>query len=88
MKPLQQLFGLALEQIWELQNKRRAIREYKKQIDKLNIECEGNLELFMKKREKCSSAEIKTLLFDKYLTKIHQSQNGIRTLTDLWKINI
>jgi len=84
MKPLQQLFGLALEQIWELQNKRRAIREFRKTMEQLNDECEGNLELFMKKKEKYSSAEIKTLLFDKYLTKIYQSQNGIRTLTEFW----
>ena len=84
MKPLQQLFGLALEQIWELQNKRRAIREFRKTLEQLNDECEGNLELYMKKKEKYSSAEIKTLLFDKYLTKIYQSQNGIRTLTEFW----
>ena len=84
MKPLQQLFGLALEQIWELQNKRRAIREFRKTLEQLNDECQGNLELYMKKKEKYSSAEIKTLLFDKYLTKIYQSQNGIRTLTEFW----
>jgi DNA polymerase elongation subunit (family B) len=84
MKPLQQLFGLALEQIWELQNKRRALREYKKEMVKLEKECGEDLELFMKKKEKQSSAEIKTLLFEKFLTKIYQSQNGIRTLTEFW----
>ena len=84
MKPLQQLFGLALEQIWELQNKRRACREFKKKMETLEKECGGDLEMYMKKREKHSSAEIKTLLFDKFLTKIYQSQNGIRTLTEFW----
>jgi DNA polymerase elongation subunit (family B) len=84
MKPLQQLFGLAVEQIWELQNKRRALREYKKSMDKLEKECCGDLELFMKKKEKVTSAEIKTLLFEKFLTKIYQSQNGIRTLNEFW----
>ena len=85
MKPLQQLFGLAVEQIWELQNKRRALREYKKAMSQLEKECAGDLELFMKKKEKLTSAEIKTLLFEKFLTKIYQSQNGIRTLSEFWK---
>uniref|UniRef100_A0A6C0HZ07 DNA-directed DNA polymerase n=1 Tax=viral metagenome TaxID=1070528 RepID=A0A6C0HZ07_9ZZZZ len=84
MKPLQQLFGLAVEQIWEQQNKRRAIREFKKSIEKLEKECAGDLELFMKKKEKVTSAEIKTLLFEKFLTKIYQTQNGLRTLTEFW----
>jgi DNA polymerase elongation subunit (family B) len=84
MKPLQQLFGLAVEQIWDIQNKRRALREYKKAMEKLEKECAGDLELFMKKKEKVTSAEIKTLLFEKFLTKIYQSQNGLRTLTEFW----
>ena len=32
MKPLQQLFGLALEQIWEYQKKPGAIKTYKKEM--------------------------------------------------------
>jgi DNA polymerase elongation subunit (family B) len=84
MKPLQQLFGLALEQIWELQNKRRACREFKKKMEVLEKDCCGDLEMYMKKREKYCSVEIKTLLFDKFLTKIYQSQNGIRTLSEFW----
>jgi DNA polymerase elongation subunit (family B) len=35
MKPLQQLFGLALEQIWELKNKITAISAYKKDVIKI-----------------------------------------------------
>jgi hypothetical protein len=33
MKPIQQLFGLALEQIWEYQNKHSTIRKYKELTD-------------------------------------------------------
>ena len=32
MKPLQQLFGLALEHIWEYQRKTGAIKTYKKEV--------------------------------------------------------
>ena len=84
MKPLQQLFGLALEQIWEYQNKGTTIKTYKKEIAQIERECE-NLEVFMKKKEKYCSAKIKNLLFDKYLTQIYNEQNKIQTITSFFK---
>jgi DNA polymerase elongation subunit (family B) len=85
MKPLQQLFGLAIEQIWELQNKSSAIKLFRKDVQQMNIDTDGDLEAFMKKREKYTSAKIKTLLFEKCLTKIFNEQNGIRTISDCFK---
>ena len=82
MKPLQQLFGLAIEQIWELQNKSSAIKLFRKDVQQMNMDTDGDLEAFMKKREKYTSAKIKTLLFEKCLTKIFHEQNGIRTISD------
>jgi DNA polymerase elongation subunit (family B) len=82
MKPLQQLFGLAIEQIWELQNKSSAIKLFRKDVQQMNIDTDGDLEAFMKKREKYTSAKIKTLLFEKCLTKIFNEQNGIRTISE------
>ena len=87
MKPLQQLFGLAIEQIWELQNKVSAIKLFRKDVQQMNIDTDGDLEAFMKKREKYTSAKIKTLLFEKCLTKIFNEQNGIRTISDCFKKN-
>jgi DNA polymerase elongation subunit (family B) len=84
MKPLQQLFGLAIEQIWELQNKGSAIKTFKKDMAQLHAETEGDLEVFMKKREKYTSAKIKMLLFDKFLTKIFNQQNGVRTMNEFF----
>lgn len=79
MKPLQQLFGLALEQIWTMQNKKSAIKTFNKDLQKL--EAEGHdLETFMKKKEKLCSAKIKILLFDKVLSKIYNTKNRIQTL--------
>jgi len=82
MKPLQQLFGLAIEKIWKLQNKTTAIKTFHKDMGVLQAECHNDLEIFMKKKEKYTTAKIKTLLFDKFLLKIHQEQNGIRTITE------
>jgi len=84
MKPLQQLFGLAIEQIWELQHKTDAIKTFKKDMVSLTKEMNGDIEGFMKKREKCTSAKIKVLLFDKFLIKIFNQQNGVRTMNDFF----
>lgn len=79
MKPLQQLFGLALEQIWTMQGKQSAIKTFNKDLQKL--EAEGHdFETFMKKKEKLCSAKIKILLFDKVLNKIYNTKHRIQTL--------
>ena len=83
MKPLQQLFGLALTQIWESQQKHQLIRAYKKEIQVLENE-NLDLESFMKKKEKYCSKKIKELLFDKFLQKIYNSNNKIRTLHEMF----
>ena len=80
MKPLQQLFGLALEQIWGMQNKRSAIKTYLKEVSALEKEYGDDLETFMKKKEKISSAKVKVLLFDKVLEKIYNKKNRIQTI--------
>ena len=85
MKPLQQLFGLAVEDIWTMQKKMSAIKMYRKDVDKLKNDCGDDLELFMKKREKISSAKIKVLLFDKILQMIYNRKNKIQTLDVFFK---
>ena len=75
MKPLQQLFGLALEPIWHSQHKAAAIKSYYKDMTKLQEECPG-MEDFMKKKEKYCAAKVKALLFDKILTKIENQRSG------------
>jgi DNA polymerase elongation subunit (family B) len=83
MKPLQQLFGLALEKIWEMQNKKAAIKNYYKEMEKL--ECEyPDIESFMKKKEKYCATKIKTLLFDKTLMQIYNEKHNIQTITSFF----
>ena len=81
MKPLQQLFGLALEQIWTLQNKKSAIKTFQKELTALEQEYADDFEMFMKKKEKVCSAKVKLLLFDKTLGQIYNKKNNIQTLT-------
>jgi DNA polymerase elongation subunit (family B) len=84
MKPMQQLFGLALEQIWTLQKKTSAIKTYKKEMQVLEKECDFNLEVFMKKKEKYCSTKIKILLFDHILIQIANDKNGLRPITSFF----
>jgi len=84
MKPLQQLFGLALEQIWLNKGKHILIKTFKKDMQKLKEEVDGDIEIFMKKKEKYCSAKIKALLFDKFLTNIYNEKHKIQTITSFF----
>ena len=75
MKPLQQLFSLAVEEIWTLQKKQAAIKKYRLEIQKLYEKYPDDLEAVMKEREKIASAKVKTLLFDKFLKIIDKQQS-------------
>jgi DNA polymerase elongation subunit (family B) len=81
MKPLQQLFGLAVDQIWETQGKMGALKTYRKELQQLTKDYPDDLETFMKKKEKLSSQKVKVLLFDSILTRIHQEKHGIQPIT-------
>jgi DNA polymerase elongation subunit (family B) len=85
MKPLQQLFGLAVEQIWEMQGKRSPIKAYQREVAQLIKDVDGDIELFAKKREKLASAKVKILLFDPFLNKIFNQKHGIRQITDFFR---
>ena len=82
MKPLQQLFGLALIQILKLKNKTQI--QFKKDLAKLEKE-NPDLETFMKQKEKLCSKHIKTLLFDNILTRIYNEQNRIRPISAFFR---
>jgi len=79
MKPLQQLFGLAVELIWENQGKGSAVKTYRRELVDLQREF-PDIETFMKKKEKLSSAKVKLLLFEKFLTKIRNQQAGLQSI--------
>lgn len=73
MKPLQQLFGLAIEQIWHYKNGRTAdsiIRRHRRELASLQKDY-PDMEIFMKKKEQLCSKEVKKMLFDDILIKIH-----------------
>jgi|UniRef100_A0A6C0IPB5 DNA polymerase elongation subunit (family B) len=84
MKPLQQLYGLALPHIYEMTNLKGSLKTYYTEIDKLKHNY-VDLEEFNKKKEKYCSTKIKSILFDKYLQQIYNEKNNIQTITQFFK---
>jgi DNA polymerase elongation subunit (family B) len=86
MNPLQQLLGLALEKIYVCkQKKQKDILEYRGTLSRLMQESNNDLEIYMKKREKYCSAQVKNLLFDPFLTELYNTQHGIQTLLQFYQ---
>ena len=81
MNPLQQLFSLAVEKIYLYKGKKnKDVAALHELLGKMFEDTQGDLETFMKKREKYCSGEVKKLLFDPFLTDIYNTQHGIQTL--------
>jgi len=80
MKPLQQLYGLALVEMWTHRRKTGAIKTYTKDISKLEKEYGHDLEDFMKRKEKYCSTKVKTILFDNILNRINNDKVGNSSL--------
>jgi DNA polymerase elongation subunit (family B) len=76
IKPIQQLYGLALEEILELLGKNT--RNLKIALKKIETDCMDDLETYSKKREKLCSQQVKEILFDKYLSQIKNQRNGYK----------
>jgi len=81
MKPVQQVFALVLEKIWEMKNKKPKIRQFKKDIEKLHKEYYDDLDKFEDKLETIRCKEIKLLLFDEYLRETNNEKSGVQSLT-------
>jgi DNA polymerase elongation subunit (family B) len=78
MKPVQQVFALVLEKIWEQQGKLTKIKKYKNDVDVLMRVTED--EKFQDKLEQLRNKEVKALLFDEYLRVINNEVQGNQSI--------
>jgi DNA polymerase elongation subunit (family B) len=86
MKPVQQVFALVLEKIWEMQNKTLTKgKKFKKEIEQLRKEVDDN-EKFEEKLETLRCKEIKVLLFDEYLRETNNEKAGLQSITKFVKV--
>jgi DNA polymerase elongation subunit (family B) len=78
MKPVQQVFALVLEKIWEMQNKKPKIQRFRKEVELLRQNTDE--EKFEDKLEQLKNKEVKALLFDDYLRDINNDKQGNQSL--------
>jgi len=82
MKPLLQLFGLVLEDIWMSQKppRRAKVNNLKKEIENINA-TEEDEKKCEKKISKIKDKEVQALIFDKYLRDTNNAKEGNQNLT-------
>ena len=78
MKPVQQVFALVLEKIWEMQNKKAKIMKFKKEVEMLRKITDEDK--FEDKLEHLKNKEVKALLFDDYLRETNNEKQGVQSL--------
>jgi len=79
MKPLQQVFALVLEKMWEMQNKKSKISKFKREVEILRaktIEAK-----FEEKLADLKEKEVKVLLFDEFLRETNNQKENNQPLT-------
>ena len=87
MKPVQQVFALVLEKIWDLQKKTLPkMSKYKKEVEILKKKYKDDNSKFQDKLEDFRNKEVKTLLFDKYLRETNNEKNGCKSITSYFAI--
>jgi DNA polymerase elongation subunit (family B) len=85
MKPVQQVFALVLEKIWDLQGKTMTkAKKFKKEVELLRKTIDE--EKFEDKLEQIRNKEVKALLFDEYLRETNNEKAGNQSLTKYFSI--
>jgi hypothetical protein len=81
MKPVQQVFALVLEKIWEINKKIPKLKKFKKDVELLRKEYLKDSDKLEEKLETMRCKEIKALLFDEYLRETNNEKDGVQSVT-------
>jgi len=84
MKPLQQLFGLVLPDIWKQRKKIMKLNKFNRDVDKLNKEFAHDYKKRDEKIAKITNAEVKSMIFEKYLRDISNQRAHNRNITQFF----
>lgn len=82
MKPVQQVFALVLEKIWEMQNKKSKISKFRREVDALRAKTDASK--FEEKLDDLKEKEVKQLLFDEFLRETNNQKENNRALTSFF----
>jgi DNA polymerase elongation subunit (family B) len=83
MKPVQQVFALVLEKMWEMQNKKAKVIKLRKDIEVLRKTTA--VDKFEDKLEAMKNKEVKALLFDEFLRETNNQKTGNQSLMRFFK---
>ena len=83
MKPVQQVFALVLEKMWEMQNKKSKVIKLRRDIEILRKTAPP--EKFEDKLETMKNKEVKALLFDEFLRETNNQKTGNQAMTKFFK---
>jgi DNA polymerase elongation subunit (family B) len=83
MKPVQQVFALVLEKIWEMQKKAAKIKKFQKDVESLKNSTPSDK--FEDKLEQMRNKEVKAMLFDDYLRITQNEKQNNQALTGFFK---
>ena len=83
MKPVQQVFALVLEKIWEDSKKTGKLKSFKKEVETLRKNTPE--EKFQDKLEQLKNKEVKLLLFDEYLRETNNEKQGNQNIKKFFK---
>jgi DNA polymerase elongation subunit (family B) len=83
MKPVQQVFALVLEKMWDMQNKKSKVVKLRKDIEILRKTTPP--EKFEDKLEAMKNKEVKALLFDEFLRETNNQKTGNQAMTKFFK---
>ena len=88
MKPLLQLFGLVLEDIWMSQKppRRAKVTNLKKEIENINA-TEEDEKKCEKKISKIKDKEVQALIFDKYLRDTNNAKLGNQSIAKMFQMS-
>jgi DNA polymerase elongation subunit (family B) len=87
MKPLLQLFGLVLKDIWLSQKppRRAKVTKLQEAIDKIRLETDDEKKCD-KKISKIKDKEVEELIFTKYLRDTNNAKNGNQSVANFFKV--
>ena len=83
MKPVQQVFALVLEKIWEMQNKKSKIAKFRRDVE--TLQRSTTPEKFEDKLESMKNKEVKALLFDEFLRETNNQKEGNQSVLKFFK---
>ena len=79
MKPLLQLFGLVLEDIWKMQNKNAKIAKFRRELETVRRDISDDKK-YEEKVTKLKNKEVQALIFDKYLRDTNNTKDKNQTV--------